>query len=107
MKKYFLTLSGLLLVFCFLSSASFAQAPQGMSYQAVVRNSSNILVTSAPVGMRISILQGSASGTAVYVETQTPSSNANGLVTITIGSGVVVNGTFSTIDWSAGPYFIN
>jgi len=43
-----------------------------MSYQAVIRNASNGLVSNTPVGMRISILQGSASGTAVYVETQAP-----------------------------------
>jgi hypothetical protein len=37
--------------------------------------------------MQISILQGSASGTAVYVETQEPTTNANGLVSIEIGTG--------------------
>ncbi|MBP7103287.1 MAG: hypothetical protein KBA86_08555, partial [Bacteroidales bacterium] len=61
-----------------------------MSYQAVIRNSSNALVTNTQVGMQISILQGSASGTAVYVETQKPTTNANGLVSIEIGGGTVV-----------------
>src|SRR5690554_566777 len=56
--------------------------------------------------MQISILQGSASGTAVYVETQTPTSNANGLVSLEIGAGTVVSGDFTTIDWANGPYFI-
>lgn len=83
-----------------------AQAPEKMSYQAVVRNSSNGLVISAPVGMRISILQGSAAGASVYTETQTVNSNANGLVSLEIGSGTVVSGDFSTIDWSADTYFI-
>jgi hypothetical protein len=86
--------------------SAFAQSPQKMSYQAVIRNSSNVLVTSATVGMRISILQGSATGTPVYVETQTPATNANGLVSIEIGGGAVVTGTFAGIDWSAGLYFI-
>ena len=84
----------------------FAQAPEKMSYQAVVRDGSNALVTSTAVGMQISILQGSASGTAVYVETQTPTSNINGLVSLEIGSGTVVSGDFTTIDWANGPYFI-
>ncbi len=84
----------------------FAQSPQKMSYQAVIRNSSDQLVTNQAVGMQISILQGSATGTAVYVETQTPTTNANGLVTIEIGSGTPVTGTFAQIDWSAGTYFI-
>jgi uncharacterized protein (TIGR02145 family) len=56
--------------------------------------------------MRISILQGSATGTPVYVETQSPIANANGLVTIEIGGGTSVNGTFVGIDWSTGIYFV-
>jgi hypothetical protein len=84
----------------------FAQSPEKMSYQAVVRDGSNALVTSTAVGMQISILQGSPSGTAVYVETQTPTSNANGLVSLEIGAGTVVSGDFTTIDWENGPYFI-
>jgi hypothetical protein len=101
MKKIYSILAGLL-----LTASVFAQAPQKMSYQAVIRNSSNALITSTPVGMKISILQGSPTGTAVYVETQTPSTNANGLVSLEIGTGIVVTGTFATINWAAGPYFI-
>jgi len=89
-----------------ISSSIFAQTPQKMSYQAVVRNASNNLVASTAIGMQISILQGSSSGTAVYVETQTPTTNANGLVSIEIGSGTVVSGSFATINWANGPYFI-
>lgn len=89
-----------------MTASVFAQAPEKMSYQAVVRDGSNALVTSTAVGMQISILQGSASGTAVYVETQTPTSNINGLVSLEIGSGTVVSGDFTTIDWANGPYFI-
>ena len=83
-----------------------AQAPSKMSYQAVIRNNSNILITSSAVGMRISIIQGSIFGASVYVETQTSTTNANGLVTLEIGSGTVVLGTFSLINWANGPYFI-
>jgi hypothetical protein len=91
----------------FLMTASlFAQAPNKMSYQAVIRNSSNVLVVSQVVGMRISILQGSSNGTAVYVETQTPTTNANGLASIEIGGGTIVSGNFSSISWANGPYFI-
>ncbi len=89
-----------------LTVGVFAQAPQKMSYQAVIRNSSNTLITSTPVGMRISIIQGTIFGPSVYVETQTPSTNANGLVSLEVGSGVVVSGTFVGINWAAGPYFI-
>lgn len=89
-----------------MTASVFAQAPEKMSYQAVVRDGSNALVTSTAVGMQLSILQGSASGTAVYVETQTPTSNINGLVSLEIGSGTVVSGDFTTIVWANGPYFI-
>ena len=98
------------LLICVISAISvisgLAQSPEKMSYQAVVRDASDNLVTNQSVGMQISILQGSAGGTAVYVETQTPTTNTNGLVTIEIGSGTVVTGDFTTIDWTNGPYFI-
>ena len=89
-----------------ITASVFAQAPNKMSYQAVIRNASNALVTNSAVGMRISILQTSTSGTTVYVELQTPTTNANGLASIEIGGGSVVSGNFSTIDWANGPYFI-
>jgi uncharacterized protein (TIGR02145 family) len=79
-----------------------AQAPEKMSYQAIVRNSSNQLVVSQQVGIRVSILQAAANGTGVYTETQTPLTNQNGLISIEIGSGT----GFSAIDWSNGPFFI-
>lgn len=89
-----------------MTASLWAQSPEKMSYQAVVRDGSNNLVTSSAVGMQISILQGSPSGTAVYTETQTPTTNANGLVSIEIGGGTVVSGDFSTIDWANDSYFI-
>lgn len=89
-----------------MTASVFAQTPEKMSYQAVIRNSSNTLVTNSLIGMRISILQTSPSGTAVYVETQTPTTNANGLVSIEIGNGTVISGNFSSINWSNGPYFV-
>jgi len=82
-----------------------AQAPQIMNYQAVIRDADNDLVQSTQVTMQISILQGSSSGTAVYTETQTPTTNVNGLVSIEIGTGTTSD-DFSAIDWGADVYFI-
>jgi uncharacterized protein (TIGR02145 family) len=95
-----------ILVAVLLTASVFAQSPEKMSYQAVIRNSSDAIVTNTQIGMQISILQGSASGTAVYVETQTPTTNANGLVSIEIGAGTMLSGDFTTIDWANGTYFI-
>ncbi|MDB4274037.1 DUF1566 domain-containing protein [Algibacter sp.] len=101
MKKLYTILAALL-----LTAITFAQTPEKMSYQAVVRGSGDNLLSNQVVGMQISILQGSASGAAVYEETQTPTTNINGLVTLEIGTGSVVSGDFTTIDWSADSYFI-
>ena len=92
----------LLLSFNFLS----AQSPHKMSYQAVIRNSTFNLVVSSPIGMKVSILQGSATGTVVYSETHTTITNANGLTSIQIGGGTVVSGNMANINWAAGPYFV-
>ncbi len=94
------------LIVLFSFTFIYAQAPDRMTYQAVVRNSSDALISNAPVGVQISILQGSPTGVAQYIETHTPTSNINGLITFEIGGGTVVAGNFSTIDWSNGPYFI-
>lgn len=98
-----------LLIFCaalFMTVIAFAQSPEKISYQAIVRNNSNLLVTNQSVSVRFSILQGSAEGTSVYTETHTRPTNANGLVSLEIGGGTAVNGNFDAIDWSTGPYFI-
>jgi len=76
----------LLFIALFITAITFGQSPQKMSYQAVLRNSSSALITSAPVGMKISILQGSATGTVSYSETQRPNTNINGLVSLEIGN---------------------
>lgn len=101
MKKIFTFIGAVL-----LTASVFAQAPQKMSYQAVIRNSANALITNTNVGVKISVLQTTSTGTAVYVETHAATTNANGLVTLAIGNGTPVTGTFATIDWASGPYFI-
>ena len=91
-----------ILVAVLLTATVWAQAPQKMSYQSVVRDASNNLVTNTQVGLQVRILQGSATGTEVYTETQTPTTNANGLLTVEIGG----QAGFDTISWANGPYFI-
>jgi len=97
MKKAYLILLAAL-----LTAGVFAQSPEKMNYQAVIRDSIGILVTNTQIGMEINILQGTASGPVVYTETQTPTTNANGLVSIEIGG----EAGFSAINWANNTYFI-
>ncbi len=84
----------------------FAQVPQKISYQSVIRNASNVLISNTAVGMKVSLLQGGSNGVSVYSETHTPTTNANGLVSLAIGTGAVVEGVFADVDWSTGSYFV-
>ncbi len=97
----------LLLSLLLLTGAhALAQAPLQFSFQAVVRDASDELLADTPVGLRISILQGSINGAAVYVETHSTTTNTNGLVSLQVGGGTVQSGSLVTIDWGNGPYFI-
>jgi len=82
------------------------QAPDAVSYQAVIRDSDNEPVSLTAIGLRLSILQGDPPGAAVYVEVHSPMSNANGLISVNLGEGAVESGDFGGIDWGAGPYSI-
>jgi microcystin-dependent protein len=100
-KKIF----GLLLMLLIINNI-YAQSPHKMSYQSVIRNNSGTLLTNTVIGIKISILQGSVSGTLVFAETHTLSTNANGLASLVIGQGTAVTGTVAAINWANGPYFI-
>ena len=101
MKKVILSILFLLTV-----TVVWAQVPQQISYQSVIRDGNNVVVASSGVGIKISLLKGSTTGPSVYVETHRKTTNANGLVSLEIGTGTVLSGSFSTIDWANGPYLI-
>ena len=102
MKKIILTVAMAILAFL-----TFAQVPQTMSYQGVVRDADNALVVSKAVSIELSILRGSDEGDVVYAEKHDAATNANGLVSLELGNGEQISETaFSQIDWSAGPYFV-
>ncbi len=103
MKKTIITLLSFVLLIVIQIQA---QVPQAFNYQAVARNASGNLLTNQPVGVRLSILQGSSTGAAIYVETQTPTTNQFGLFTLSIGTGTAVTGTFNTIPWSGGLFWL-
>lgn len=104
MKMMKITLTTLLFLTATLTI--FAQSPEKMSYQAIVRSQDNKLVKSSPIGLQIILHQGTATGTIQYQETHIATTNENGLVSLEIGTGTVQSGSFSTIAWENGPYFI-
>jgi|GEM_PF-591865 len=105
MKKTILTFLGVLMMLVFISQLN-AQVPQAFNYQAVARNASGNLIATQAIGLKLIIHQGSASGTIVYAETHSPTTNQFGLFTVSLGQGTVVTGTFASITWSSGNYWL-
>jgi len=91
-----------LILFIMIQTSIWAQTPQTMSYQAIVRDANGSLLINATVGLEINIHQFSSDGDVVYTETQNVITNENGLFTTQIGG----QSGFDLIDWSAGPYFL-
>ena len=96
----------LFLFFNMISIIGFTQVPDLISYQTIIRKNNNELVSNVPVGVRISILSGSAADVLWYQEEHKVSTNLNGLAYLNIGSGTLLFGTMSGIDWSKGPFYI-
>ncbi len=84
----------------------YSQSPNLISYQTVIRNGNNELVSNTTIGVRISILGGPEANVLVYQEEHAVKTNINGLAYLTIGNGKILNGLITSIDWSKGPYFI-
>jgi hypothetical protein len=100
--KRIMKLIFILMATVFVMTLSIAQSSDKMSYQAVIRNSDSQLISNQAIRMKISILKGAVDGLVVYSEIQNTSTNANGLVTITIGQEVGYN----DIQWENGPFFL-
>jgi hypothetical protein len=111
MKNKFMKKLLALLALLFCLQMGFAQAPQKMSYQAVVRNSSNTLVVNSQVGVKITIYyfpteRSSARWINVYIESHVATTNQNGLFSIAIGTGTPISGDLSSVNWSTNEYYI-
>ena len=89
----------LLILFLFITVSSFAQ-PQGINYQGVARDSIGHPVQNQNISLQLSILDGSATGSAVYVETQNTTTSGSGLFNVSIGMGNVISGVFTNIKWA-------
>ena len=102
MKKHI----ALILVTILSSFQLDAQSPQGFNYQATVRNNAGELLVNQNANFQFTIVQGSPTGTSLYVETHTTQSDDLGQVVLRIGQGSTVSGDFSQIDWSLGSYYL-
>ena len=100
MKNFLLTVAMI------LSTISiFAQVPQAINYQAVVRNTAGDVIKNQNVRFKLSITEG-VTGTTTYAETHQATTTNLGLVNLTIGSGTVATGTFSAVNWASGNKFL-
>ena len=93
----------ILLALCF-GLVLQAQSPAAFNYQGVAKNADGVITGS--VGLQLSILQGSTSGSVIYRERHFPNTNSSGVFNVEVGTGTIVSGTFPDIDWSEGPYFL-
>ena len=94
------------LAILFTTGMALAQAPQGIPYQAVARNSSGVILVSQPIMVRFTIHDNTAGGSTVYQETFNPTTTAQGLFNVNVGTGSVVSGTFSSINWSTNAKYL-
>ena len=97
----------LLTLFLTFGFSSLGQAPEGINYQATVRNSSGALMTSQSVTVVFAIRQSSTIGAIIYQENHTVTTNAYGGFNTIIGSGTATTGTFSSINWGTGTYYLS
>lgn len=98
-----------LLLLSFYLIAAFnlsAQVPNAFSYQGVARNNTGQPLANQSISIRAGILNSSATGTLVYEETHTTTTNGFGLFTLSIGSGTATTGTFAAIDWAVNTKFL-
>ena len=95
----------LLFILSVLTIAVKAQSPQAINYQAVARDNSGNPIINRSIGVRVGILSGSSTGTSVYSETHSVTTNQFGLFNIEIGRGVVQNGVFAQINWGSNSHF--
>lgn len=84
-----------------------AQAPQSIPYQAVVRNTDGSVMANTAMTITFKIHDASATGNVVYEENHSTTTNSQGLISLNVGNGVVVSGTFSGINWGTGSKFLH
>ena len=92
-----------LFMFCFVKAQ--VVTPQGVNYQAVVRDGSGFILANKDIDLQLSVLN--SLGGVQWKEKHSVTTNAFGMVSVVLGEGTYVSGTqtvFSNIDWGADTY---
>ena len=105
MKRYLLTVITIISVVFSYSQTS--PPPEAFKYQAIVRDVGGDPQGGIDVSFQITIKESSCTGTPVYQETFSVTTNDYGLVNLSIGNGNTVSGTFSTISWGGSYHYID
>jgi hypothetical protein len=107
MKKY-KALNQFLMILIFVSFLTNLNAQTGLNFQGVARTASNAVIASQDITLKLSILQGSATGLTEYIEVRKVTTNAQGLFTAVIGDSLTIStlGKFLDIDWKLSPKFL-
>jgi hypothetical protein len=97
----------LFLIVTLISTATYAQVPQGFNFQAVAAGSDGLPLINTEIGVQVSILADSETGDAVYTEAHTVTTNAVGLLQLVIGEGTAAaENNFSAVAWASGNYYV-
>jgi uncharacterized protein (TIGR02145 family) len=104
MKKSFSIIS---LYFLLLPISVLSQAPQGIPYQAVVRNADGSVMANSVIILTFKVHDIAPNGTVVFEENHTLTSNSQGLVSCIVGNGTVSQGIFTNINWGSGAKFLH
>jgi hypothetical protein len=96
----------ILIPFVFGIMHIYGQAPDGFQYQAAVSGNGGVLLKETNVTVRFNIKAETATGTVVYSETHTTTTNSSGLIFLAVGKGTAATGAFASINWTSGKYFL-
>jgi len=91
-----------------LFSLSALAQNEGINFQGVARNTAGEVLVSQKINLRLSILLGSETGTAAYMETRQVTTNPQGVFAVVVGDdkALTKSTNFSTINWTPSPKFI-
>ena len=83
------------------------QTIQSIPYQAMVRNTNGSVLSSTSIVITFKIHDVTTNGNVVLEETHATTSNTQGLISLNVGEGSAVSGTFSSINWGSATKFLH